>query len=308
VAAPAFTLPGTQRTLTGILMFAVLAQAWNVIGGFAGYPNFGHVAFFGVGAYVVAVLMAKAGWTFWPALAAAGIAAVGYAVVVGTPALRLRGHYFAVAMLGVAEGTREIVIHLPGITGGGAGITIPAVGPLATQAYPGNTGFYYDFLALLLLATAAVWAVGRTRFGYALRAIHQDEEAAAAAGINTTRMKVAALALSGLLASLAGGVFALQQVTIFPDRPFSVEITVLAVVMAVLGGTGTTFGPLLGAGTLQLLSEYLRRNYLELHALVFGAIVILGVVLLPQGAVSFLRDARRSGRWSLLDNVRRYRL
>ena len=88
----------------------------------------------------------------------------------------------------------------------------------------------------------------------------------------------------------------------------AVEITILAVVMAVLGGTGTTFGPLVGAGALQLLSEYLRRNYLELHTLVFGAIVILGVVLLPQGAVNFVHDARRSGRWSLLDNVRRYRL
>jgi branched-chain amino acid transport system permease protein len=308
VYAPALLLESFQRTLAGVFMFATLALAWNIIGGFAGYASFGNVAFFGLGGYAVATLMTRLKWPFWPALVIAALVATAFAVIVGLPVLRLRGHYFAIATLGVAEGMREIVINLTSLTGGNAGITIPAVGLEATTSYPGETGFYYYFLVLMLVSLAIVWLISNGRFGYALRAIAQDEDAAASIGINTTRTKVAAFALSGMLTALAGSLFAFQLVNIYPPRMFSVEITVLTVVMAVIGGAGTVLGPLIGAVTLQFVSEYLRTNFLDLHTFIFGAIIIVAVLFLPQGAMNFAREAASGHKVSFLANLRRHRI
>lgn len=303
-----FLASSEQRTVAGVFMFVALAQGWNLIGGFAGYPSFGNVVFFGLGGYTTAILMAKSGVAFWLALPAAAVVGVLFAVLVGVPVLRLRGHYFAIATLGVAEGMREVVINVDGLTGGNSGITVPAVGANAVTSYPGNTGFYFYFLALALFATGVVWLVARSRFGYGLRAIAQDEGAAAAAGINTTRLKVAAFALSGLLTAMAGSMYAFQQVSIYPTRLFDVDITVLMVVMAVIGGTGTVIGPVVGAVALQFLSEWLRTHYTDLHIFIFGGIIVVAVVLLPMGIVSFARESWANRRISLLDTVRAYRL
>jgi branched-chain amino acid transport system permease protein len=301
-------LESEQRTLSSVFMFVVLAQGWNLIGGFAGYPSFGNAVFFGLGGYATAVLMSKAGANFWLTVPAAAVVGAGFAVLMGIPILRLKGHYFAVATLGVAEGMREGVINLPGLTGGNQGITIPAVGVKATASYPGNTGFYFYFLALAVIATVVVWGVARSRFGYALRAISQDEDAAGAAGINTTQAKIAAFAITGVLTALAGALYAYQQVTIYPPRLFAVDITVLAVVMAVLGGSGTVWGPVIGAVSLQYLSEWLRDNFTDYHTFVFGGIIVIAVLILPMGVVTFARDAWRERRFGLLDAVKAYRL
>ncbi|MFR9777033.1 branched-chain amino acid ABC transporter permease [Micromonospora sp. MS34] len=299
---------GQERTVSAIFMFVALAQAWNLIGGLAGYASFGQVVFFGIGGYFTAVAMSHWHFSFWLSLALSGIAAALFGALIGVPLLRLRGHYFAIATLGVAEGMREVVTNLPDLTGGGAGITLPTVGNQATTPYLGNDGFYLLFLGLAALAVLVNGLVAGNKFGFALKAIHQDEDAAAAMGINTTRAKVATFALSGFLTGLVGATYAFQQVTIFPERLFDVDITVLMVVMVVIGGSGTVLGPLLGAVALQFLSEYLRQNYTSVHTFLLGAIIILAVVLLPQGAVNYLREARRTGQYSLLANVRRYRL
>jgi branched-chain amino acid transport system permease protein len=305
---PTQLYPSQQRTWAAVFMFVVLAQGWNIIGGFAGYPSFGNVVFFGLGGYTTAILMAKSGFNFWLTLPIAGAVGLLFAALMGIPILRLKGHYFAIATLGVAEGMREVVINLEGLTGGGSGITVPSVGAKATTSYPGNDGFYFIFLALAAVAMIVVYAISRSRFGYSLRAIHEDEDAAAAAGVNTTRAKTAAFAIAGTLTSLAGAVYAFQQVTIYPYRLFDVEITVLMVVMAVIGGSGTVVGPFLGAVGLQFLSEWLRDNYTDLHTFIFGAIIVIAVVLFPQGLVNFTRDSWRQRRISLLETVRAYRL
>jgi branched-chain amino acid transport system permease protein len=306
--APKYLLVGSeQRTLAAVFMFVTLAQGWNLIGGFAGYPSFGNVVFFGLGGYTTAVLMAKTGASFWLTTLAAAAVGAGFAVLMGIPILRLRGHYFAIATLGVAEGTREVVNNL-GFTGGGSGITVPAVGTEAVTSYPGNTGFYFYFLVLALAAVAIVWWVSRSRFGYSLRAIAQDEEAAASMAINTTRAKIAAFALAGTLTAVAGSIYAFQQVTIYPQRLFDVDITVLMVVMAVIGGTGTVVGPVIGAVALQYLSEWLRDHYTDVHTMIFGAIIVVAVILFPMGIVRFSREAWRRRRIALLDTIREYRI
>lgn len=299
---------GQQRTVAAIFMFVALAQAWNLIGGYAGYSSFGQVAFFGIGGYFTAVAISHWHLSFWVSMLLSGIVAALFAVLIGIPLLRLKGHYFAVATLGVAEGMREVVTNLPDLTGGGAGITVPTVGAEATTPYLGNDGFYLLFLALAVLGVLVAGLVSRNKFGYALRAIHQDEDAAAAMGINTTRMKVLTFALSGFLTGLVGAAYAFQQVTIFPQRLFDVEITVLMIVMVVIGGSGTVLGPLLGAVTLQFLSEFLRENFTDLHTFILGGIIIVAVILLPQGAVNYVREARRTKEFSLLANVRKHRL
>ena len=299
---------GQVRTVTTIYMFVGLAAAWNLIGGFTGYACFGQVGFFGLGGYTTAVLMTHGHFSFWGALPIAAVLAAAFAALVGWPLLRLRGHYFAVATLGVAEGLRESVINLPDLAGGGAGITIPTAGDAAPTPWLGNDGFYMLFLFLAAATVAVTGLVSRHRAGFALRAIHQDEEAAGALGINTTRAKLLAFAGSAALTSAIGAAYAFQQVTIFPERLFDVHLTVLMVVMVVLGGAGTVAGPVIGAVAIAWASEWLRQQLPLAHSFALGALILLAVILLPQGFSNYLRDALREKRFSLLDNVRRYRL
>lgn len=299
---------GEARTVTTIFMFVALAQAWNLIGGFAGYASFGQVVFFGLGGYTTAVLMTHVRASFWVALVVSGLVGAAFGALIGVPLLRLKGHYFAIATLGVAEGMREVVNNVPSLTGGGAGITLPTVGSAATTGYLGDDGFYLLFLALAAGTVIVGGLVSRSKFGFALRAIHQDEDAAGAMGVNTTRTKVMTFALSGFLTGLVGASYAFQQVTIFPTRLFDSQITVLMVIMVILGGSGTVLGPILGAVSLQFISEFLRQNYTTYHTFILGLIIIVAVVLLPQGVVPYLRDGWRTRDFSLLANLRRYRL
>jgi branched-chain amino acid transport system permease protein len=293
---------GQARTVATIFMFVALAQSWNLIGGYTGYACFGQVVFFGVGGYTAAVMMTHLHWSFWLALPVAGLVSAVYAALIGLPLLPLKGHYFAVATLGVAEGTREIVTNLPRLTGGGAGITIVSPTKL------GGDAFYMLFLLLAAFSVVVVAVVARSKLGYALRAINQDEEAAGALGINTTRTKIGVFTLSGFLAGLVGATYAMQQIAIYPERLFDVEFTVLMVIMVMIGGSGTVVGPVIGAAFLQFVSEYLRQHFTDVHLFILGAIVIVAVILLPQGIVNFSRESFRNRRLSLLDNVRRYRL
>jgi branched-chain amino acid transport system permease protein len=299
---------GQERTASTVLMFVALAVAWNLIGGFAGYACFGQVGFFGLGGYAAAVLMIHLHLSFWMALPLAAVIAGVFAAAVGAPLLRLKGHYFAVATLGVAEGLRELVTNVPRLTGGGAGVTIPTVGRDAPTAWLGNDGFYLLFLLLAVGAVAVGLFVSASRAGYALRAIHQDEDAAAAVGVNTTIAKTLTFAVSAALTGAVGAAYAFQQITIFPERLFDVDITVLMVVMVVLGGSGTVVGPVLGAVSVAFISEWLRQNYPAVHTFLLGGLIIAAVVMLPQGFTSYVADAVRTRRFSLLDNVRRYRL
>ncbi len=299
---------GQERTVATVFMFVGLAQAWNLIGGFTGYACFGQVVFFGLGGYTTAALMAHAHVSFWLALPASGLLAAIWAALIGLPLLPLKGHYFAVATLGVAEGTREVVTNLPSLTGGGAGISIPTVGADATTGYLGNDGFYVLFLLLAAVSVLVVAIVSASKLGFALRAINQDEDAAASLGVHTTRTKVTVFALSGFLTGLLGAAYGFQQVTIFPARLFDVNFTVLMVIMVIIGGSGTVVGPVIGAAFLQFVSEYLRQHFTEAHPFILGAIVIVAVILLPQGVVSYAGSAWRNRDFSLLDNIRKYRL
>ena len=274
------------RLATITAMFAVMATAWNIIGGLTGYAAFGNVAFFGIGAYTTGMLIAKARWPFLVALPLAPLAAAIFAVLIGMPLLRLRGHYFAVASLGVGVAVGELVQNLDyrgePIFGGASGLFLPIVAVPDRDLY-----FFYLMLGAAAVSIAITWVVLRSRFGYGLIAIRENEEAAAVIGVNTTVHKVAAFALAAALTGLAGGIFAQWNVFIDQENSFPIAYNVEMILMALLGGTGTVFGPAAGAVLLQLLIQFLSGSlpitlnlpFVPEDAMPVLAQVVLGVLL-----------------------------
>jgi branched-chain amino acid transport system permease protein len=279
------------RVLTAMFMFGALASATNIIAGYTGYPAFGNVVFFGLGAYTTALAMTKFRTSFWTSLAVGVVICGLYAAVIGFPLLRLRGHYFAIATL-------ENV----GFTGGGMGLSLP-VHRGDVQLL--NFYFYFVMLGLLLSAVVITSCVIRTRLGYGCRAIRFDEEAAASCGVPTTRYKVTAWMLSAALTGMAGAAYANWVGYIEPAAVFDMSIAVKMFVMMILGGAGTVFGPLLGALLVELVGLVAWTQLLNYHTATLGVIIVAVVIFVPGGLMSLRRGltVRR-----LLDNVRVSRL
>lgn len=297
-AAPTVVSPFMLQFLINLFMLAVLAESWNIIGGFTGYASFGNVAFFGIGAYTTGVLLTRVGAPFALALPAGGVLAMLFAAGVGMPILRLKGHYFAIATLGVAETMREVIYNVE-ITGAGTGLVMPILrSPLP---------FFYLMLAILAAVTLLNWWLSESRFGYGLIAIREDEDAAAVMGINTPLYKTIAFALSGVFAGLAGGVYAYWITFIDPDAVFKVIITVQMIIMAVFGGAGTVLGPLLGSLVMASVSEWLSTHLVTLAELFYGLIVVLVVIFMPKGLSDLIRQRTFSLRY-FLKNLREYRI
>jgi len=282
------------RFATIMCMYATLAQSWNFIGGFTGYPSFATAAFFGLGAYTSGVLQSNgvpmvAGWGL------AGVAAFLFAAFIGGAILHLRGHYFAIASLIVAEMLREIVNTTPDITGGGMGLNLPILRvDVGTQAQI----FYLSMLSIAVATTATAIVLANSKLGFGLRCIQQNEDAASILGVNTYAYKTAAFSLSAVYVGIAGAIYASWVNYIEPPDVFDVLIAVKPLVMALLGGIGTIFGPAIGAVILLAFEELVWRNFLTVHAAALGVIIILLVLFLPNGILALVRKllAKRGDR------------
>lgn len=281
------------------LLFATLAQAWNILGGFAGYVSFGNSSFYGLGTYGTAIAMAQLHWPFGVGLALGAVLAVACAVLFGIPILRLRGHYFAIATLGLSATLAAIIANL-GISGKNIGLILPL-----TRA---DNAFYEEALILLVAATATVAWIAKSRFGMALLAIREDEDAALVMGINTTRCKIVALALSALFTSIAGGIHAYWITFVDPAGAFDLTLNVRMVIMAMFGGPGTVFGPLFGAFTLSAVYDILASSISTAAALLFGLVIVLAVIFMPRGLWDLAGGFRREGMRYFLQNIRAHRL
>jgi branched-chain amino acid transport system permease protein len=271
------------RIGTTMLMYGILAMSWNFIGGMAGYPSFATAAFFGLGAYTGAVLQ-KFGLPMVASWMAAGLFALAFAGILGMALLRLRGHYFAIASLVVAEVVREAVNSGTDLTGGGMGLNLPVphMGSIEAQAA-------YFFNAMLLISAAtftALFVTSRSKLGFGLRCIQQNEAAADMIGINATQYKTAAFMLSAVFVGVAGAAYASWVHYIEPPDVFDTLYSVKPIVMVLLGGVGSVFGPILGAAAYLLLEELVWRNYLSIHTGVLGLLVVLLVLFLPRGLLS----------------------
>jgi branched-chain amino acid transport system permease protein len=314
------TLTGRDPYLTGVtievLRMAALASAWNIIGGYAGQYSFGHAAYFGAGAYATSIMLTKAPATD-PLLAVlAGIALSGLiALVTGSIVFRLRGHYFALASIAVAEIVRLSVLNLE-ITGGAQGLLLSDV-TFHGIDLNSKTPFYFGMLLLLVLTMGITALLSRSRMGYYLQAIREDEDAASSLGIDVARCKNSALLVSAALASVAGSLYALYIRFIDTTAVLDLRLSIEIILTAIIGGVGTIWGPLLGALLLVPLAEMLRSNLLgqtlvslgivspdspagrffsdglaHAHVLVYGVITVFCILFMPKGLLGFFRRER----------------
>jgi branched-chain amino acid transport system permease protein len=273
------------RLATTVCMYAVMAQSWNFIGGLAGYPSFATAAFFGLGAYASAILQGQGApmllsWAF------GGLAAMAFAALIGGAILHLRGHYFAIASLIVAEMLRELINGLPDLTGGGKGMNLPILRiSVASEAQ----FFFYAMLVLAFVCAATAIVVHGSKLGFGLRCIQQNEDAANILGVNAYAYKTAAFSLSAVFVGVAGAIYASWVKYIEPPDVFDVLLAVKPMVMVLLGGLGTIFGPALGAIILLAFEELVWRNFLTIHAAALGVIIVILILFLPNGLLSTVR-------------------
>ena len=270
-----------QRAVIQVFMWIALAGSWNVISGLTGYVSFGHVAFFGAGSYTAAILIASAGW-WWPVTALAGGLAAGIlALAIGWPCLRLKGPYFAIAMLGLNEVLRALVSYFERLTGGGNGLSLPTL--------DATVPIYYAMGLTAALVTLAARLIIASRFGLRLMTIREDEMAAEAMGIHTFRHKLVAFLLSAVGPGIAGALTARDQGYIEPLSVFPLATTITMIVMTLFGGKGTVWGPVLGAAVLFVAQEMVWARYPYIHPLLFGAIIVAVVLAMPRGVLGLLQ-------------------
>jgi branched-chain amino acid transport system permease protein len=281
------------------LILATLAQSWNIIGGYTGYPSFGNSVFYGLGGYGVAIAMVQFQLPFAVGLVLGVFLAVLFAFLLGLPVLRLRGHYFAIATLGLAEVMTAIVSNLE-IAGRNVGLILPLL--------KGDTLFFELSLALLVITTMTVAWISRSRFGFGLIAIRENEEAAAVMGVNTTLYKILAFALCSIFAAVAGGIHAYWITYLDPTSAFDITLNIKMIIMAVFGGPGTIFGPVLGAFVLSAISEVLATKVTSLASIFFGLVIVAAIVFMPRGFADVIRRFRQQGWRYFQANIQAHRV
>ncbi len=272
-----------------VFMYVVLATSWNIIGGFAGYLSFGHVAFFGIGAYATGLMMK--GFHLSPAgtilsCIPAGITAAVVAIIIGYPCLRLKGPYFAVITFCFAF-VVDLGIKNLDIVGGPEGLWLKSMDlPIGI-----TRSILFEVMMIIMVFSVAFAAwTSRARFGAGLRAIKEDEEVAATICLNAPRLKIKAFAVSAFFPGMAGGVYAYYLTYIHPDIVFDVNISILIVLMALFGGGGTWMGPIVGAVILTLVNEGLSTFVTsELARIIYGCLFIVIITFMPNGIMEFFK-------------------
>ncbi|NTW52443.1 MAG: branched-chain amino acid ABC transporter permease [Chlorobiaceae bacterium] len=312
-------LIGNNPYLIGILitllMMATLASAWNIVGGYAGQFSFGHAAYFGAGAYTTMILLSLFNTNPLVGMAAGIGVACLIALVTGSIVFRLRGHYFALASIAVAEIVRLTVLNL-GFTGGAQGILLTDV-PFFGLDLNSKSPFYYGMLLTLVVTLGITAYLRKSKTGYYLQAIREDQDAAASLGINVALYKNRALLLSAVLTSIAGSIYALYIRFIDTSAVLDLRLSIEIILTTIIGGVGTLWGPLLGAVLLVPLAEVLRSNLLgdtlfrlgvvsesspvgiflkdglaHGHVLVYGIITVLCILYLPKGILGLFRRGK----------------
>lgn len=278
-----------ERLLVFVFVNIALASAWNLVGGVAGYPSFGHGVFFGLGAYTAAIVMVRWEMGLLAALLAGGLVA-GLFALLFIPILRQRGFYFALstlaAMLAVQTALREWRFTR-GLAEWDLGWTLPDVGSLHF--------YYYLMLGLLAGTLVAVVITIHSKVGHALHAIHKDEIVAASVGIPCTRYKAIAFVISAAIPGVIGAAYAPFLTYISVENVFDLAITLNMILIAIFGGIGTVVGPVVGGIALTVIDQVAWANFLDYHRLIFGLLIVLVITFRPGGVVSwFRRRPRRS--------------
>jgi branched-chain amino acid transport system permease protein len=301
-----------------MLFLAVIqGQAWNVIGGYTGQHSIGHAAYFGIGAYTTMMLLEMAKIAPWYGVWAGVAAALVLSLVVGSVTFRLRGPYFVLASISVAELIRLAALHYKGFTRGAEGFLVSEIPTLHLFGleieFIGKRPFYYTALAIAVVTISANWVVERSKLGYYFQAIREDQDAAHSLGIPLSRYKNVALAISAAFTAWSGGFYAMYVQFIDPNTVFGIEVSVSFVLICIIGGIGRIFGPLVGALVLVPLSELLRNpkglvqiglvapdssfvqfvgdHLANAHLLVYGILVVVVILFAPEGVLGAIGHA-----------------
>jgi branched-chain amino acid transport system permease protein len=287
---PAFTHSGVMLNWLMMALFAtLLSQAWNVLGGFGGQFSFGHAVFFGTGAYTQVLLQLSWAWSPWVALWLAVLICAGLGAALGAVSFRygLKGSYFALVTLAFAEVFRILALSV-NFTGGGVGLMLPLSESLENMQFASRAGYVWLILSWVVLALFITAYLRHSRFGAYLQAVRDNEDAARALGVNPFELKCVATMLSAGLMGAGGAFYAQVFQYIDPNLVYGSHTSVAALVGAIVGGMGTLWGPVLGAMSLELLSELTRNLFGELpgiNLVIYGVLLILIMVFLPRGLV-----------------------
>ncbi|MGD0626414.1 MAG: branched-chain amino acid ABC transporter permease [Thermodesulfobacteriota bacterium] len=303
VTAPLFLTGYWIRFLTNVFMFGVMAEGFNILAGFCGIPSFGNVVFFGLGAYTTCIFMVQLHQPFIAGVVAGAILSTLFAILLGFPILRLKGHYFAIGTLGLSEATKELVTNLEKITKGSEGISLPVIAGNVNVIY---AVFYFTMFGIMISIILFTYWMSKTRLGYAFQAIRSDEEAALVTGINTAWYKTIAWSVCAFFTGLVGGVYAYWTTFINPEGVFSVGITVKMLIMTILGGSGTILGPIIGAFIFEFLSELAWSSFMNVHAAFLGLLFILIVIFMPNGFMQLI--TQRFSLSSLIAQIKENRI
>jgi branched-chain amino acid transport system permease protein len=287
----------TQHVMIQVLLYASMAQAWNILGGYCGQTSFGHSVFFGIGAYGTAMAVVKFGLIPWPGILAGAVIAAVVAVAISYPCFKLKGHYFAIATFAIVEIFNRLFMvwyWVGGALGLDYGFTQP--GWKNFVWYQTKDCCFYGALLLFILVFGIVRWIEKHRFGFYLKAVREGQDTAESLGVNSTRVKLSAMALSAFLAALCGAFFAQYNYRVDPPMVMSLDMSMKFVLITILGGLGTFYGPLLGAALLIPLQEY-TRAYLGgigggVDLIIFGLLIIIVVVYQPKGIMGILDRAR----------------
>ena len=293
-----FTLPYHRDLAIKILLFATLAQAWNILAGYCGQVSLGHAVFFGTGAYTSSVLQMQLGVNPWIGLVVGAALAVALSQAIGYPCFRLRGHYFAIATIAIGEIIHTLAINWEFI-GGARGLTLPIRKDslLAFQFHGTKFIYYYIALALMVCCFLVTWHIQRSRVGYYLRAIREDTDAAQSVGVPVTKYKLIAMAVSAAFVSIGGSFYAQYVLYMDPDSVFPLSLSILVCLLTVVGGVGTLWGPLVGAALMIPLSEWTRIQFggtgSGVDLIIYGALLTTVAVFQPSGLVGLVKHWRR---------------
>ncbi len=279
-----------------VLMAAQLGVAWNLLGGYAGQVSLGHAAFYGIGAYASTVLLLNFGINPWLGTLLGGLLAAALSLAFGWSCFRLKGHYFAMATIAVAE-IVQIVLTNWEYAGSAVGLTIPMSNPgWGTMVFFGKTPYYALALGLLLLTLAATLAVEKSHIGYYLRAIKDEPDAARSIGIDIARYKQIALSLSAFFTALGGSLYAQKELYIDPGSVLGTGLSIKMALVAILGGVGTLLGPVVGAVVLTVIEEVTRVVFggsgRGTDTIIYAALIIVIAVYYPNGVLGWWRERR----------------
>ncbi len=293
-----FVFPSSFMVNFGVLalFYAFIGQSWNISGGYAGQLSFGHVAFFGVGAYAATIVQLRFGLSPWLGLPMAALAGalVGGVIAVLSFRAGLKGSYFALITLAFAEVLR-IVSNSIGITGGGLGMLIPLKVGSENFQFAERSGFYFLILVMAAGSVALAEWLGRSRFGAQLAAIRENEDSARALGINVFAEKVKVMLLSGAIGGMGGCFFAQYFLYIDPLIAFGADKSIEMLLVSMIGGAGTVYGPLVGAVLLALVSDVTRTltQIQGLSLVLYGALLVVIIAYLPNGLIDLFARKRR---------------